>query len=58
MAKQQDIEETYNFIDEIFCLSFGENADLTCAWYNGDFSKRLFEKSDKSASRAGRTNVL
>ncbi|HYT45844.1 MAG TPA: class I SAM-dependent methyltransferase [Methylomirabilota bacterium] len=46
MAKQQDIEETYNFIDEIFCLSFGENADLTCAWYNGDFSKNLVQAQE------------
>src|SRR5947209_20050786 len=41
MANQQEIEETYNFMDEIFRLSFGEHADLTCAMYNGDFSKTL-----------------
>jgi cyclopropane-fatty-acyl-phospholipid synthase len=41
MANQQEIEETYNFMDEIFRLSFGENADLTCAMYNGNFSKTL-----------------
>src|SRR5947209_17458786 len=41
MANRQEIEETYNFMDEIFPLSFGENADLTCARYNGDFSKTL-----------------
>src|SRR6266571_3445467 len=41
MANQQEIEEIYNFMDEIFRLSFGENADLTCAMYNGDFSKTL-----------------
>jgi cyclopropane-fatty-acyl-phospholipid synthase len=41
MANQQEIEETYNFMDEVFRLCFGENADLTCALYNGDFSKTL-----------------
>ena len=41
MANQQEIEEAYNFMDEIFRLSFGENADLTCAMFNGDFSKTL-----------------
>jgi hypothetical protein len=29
MANRQEIEETYNFMDEIFPLSFGENADFT-----------------------------
>lgn len=41
MANQQEIEEIYDFMDEIFRLSFGEHADLTCALYNGDFSKSL-----------------
>ena len=41
MANQQEIEETYNFMDEVIRLSFGENADITCALYNGDFSKTL-----------------
>src|SRR6266567_7838758 len=41
MANQQEIEETYNFMDDVFPLSFGENADLTCAMYNGDFTKTL-----------------
>jgi|SRR5215472_42620 len=41
MANQQEIEEIYNFMDEIFRLSFGQNADLTCAMYNGDYSKTL-----------------
>ena len=31
MANQQEIEEVYDFMDEIFRLSFGEHADLTCA---------------------------
>lgn len=41
MANQQEIEETYDFMDEIFRVSFGEHADLTCAMFNGDFSKTL-----------------
>lgn len=41
MANQQEIEETYDFMDEVFRLSFGENADITCALYDGDFSKTL-----------------
>ena len=41
MANQQEIEETYDFMDEIFRVCFGDNADLTCAMYNGDFSKTL-----------------
>ena len=28
-------------MDEIFRLSLGETGDLTCAMYNGDFSKTL-----------------
>ncbi len=41
MANQQEIEETYDFMDEIFRACFGANADLTCAMYDGDFSKTL-----------------
>lgn len=41
MANQQDIEETYDYMDELFRLTIGENADITCALYNGDFSKSL-----------------
>mgnify|MGYP001233857730 CR=1 FL=1 len=41
MANQQEIEEIYDFMDEIFRLSFGENVDITCAMYDGNFSKTL-----------------
>ena len=41
MANQQDIEETYDYMDELFRLTIGENGDITCALYNGDFSKSL-----------------
>ena len=41
MANRQEIEDTYNFMDEIIRVSFGEYADVTCAMYNGNFSKTL-----------------
>jgi cyclopropane-fatty-acyl-phospholipid synthase len=41
MATRQEMEATYNYMDEIFRLSLGETGDLTCAMYNGDFSKSL-----------------
>src|SRR5918998_6569556 len=41
MATRQEIEATYNYMDEIFRLSLGETGDLTCAMYDGDFSKTL-----------------
>src|ERR1700692_3921366 len=43
MANQQQIEEIYDFMDEIFRVSFGEHADLTCAMFDGDFSKTLVQ---------------
>ena len=41
MATRQEIDATYNYMDEIFRLSLGETGDLTCAMYDGDFSKTL-----------------
>ena len=41
MATREEIGKTYNFMDEIFRLSFGDNADVSCALYDGDFSKTL-----------------
>src|SRR5260370_11001557 len=41
MATQEDIEATYDYMDEVFRLSFGDHGDITCALYNGDFSKTL-----------------
>ncbi len=50
MATQQEMEATYNYMDEIFRLSPGETGDLTCAMYNGDFSKTLAQaQRDKHA---------
>ncbi len=48
MAKQQEMEATYNYMDDIFRLSLGEAGDITCAMYNGDFSKTLAQaQNDK-----------
>ncbi|MEZ4661275.1 MAG: class I SAM-dependent methyltransferase [Caldilineaceae bacterium] len=41
MATQREIDDTYNYMDELFRLTFGEMADISCAMYNGDFSKTL-----------------
>lgn len=51
MATKQQMDATYNYMDEIFRLSLGETADITCALYNGDFSKTLERaQKDKHAS--------
>ena len=50
MATQQEMEATYNYMEEIFRLGLGETGDLTCAMYNGDFSKTLAQgQRDKHA---------
>jgi cyclopropane-fatty-acyl-phospholipid synthase len=41
MANQRQIEMTYDYMDEIWRLSLGENADITGAMYNGDYTKSL-----------------
>jgi cyclopropane-fatty-acyl-phospholipid synthase len=41
MATREEIEATYNYMDKVFRVSLGENGDITCALYNGDFSKTL-----------------
>lgn len=41
MATQQEMEATYNYMDDIFRLSLGETGDITCAMYDGDFGKTL-----------------
>lgn len=43
MATQKEIEETYDYMDEVFRLSLGDHADITNAMYNGDFSMTLDE---------------
>ena len=41
MATQKQINQTYNYMDEIIRLSLGETPDFSCAMYNGDLSKTL-----------------
>jgi cyclopropane-fatty-acyl-phospholipid synthase len=43
MATRSQIEETYNYMDELWRASFGEHPDLTCALFDGDFSQTLEE---------------
>jgi cyclopropane-fatty-acyl-phospholipid synthase len=46
VANRRDIENTYDYMDELFRLTIGENADITCALYNGDFSKSLVQAQE------------
>lgn len=46
MASQKEIGLTYNFMDQIFRLSLGENADFSGSMYNGDFSMTLEEAQE------------
>jgi cyclopropane-fatty-acyl-phospholipid synthase len=49
MATREQIDATYNYQDEIFRLSFGEMASITCAMYDGDFTKTLEQaQADKN----------
>lgn len=41
MATRAQIEETYDYMDELFREGFGDHPDLTCALFEGDFSKTL-----------------
>jgi len=43
MASRQEIESTYNYMDQLFRLTYGECADISAAMFNGDFSKTLEE---------------
>jgi cyclopropane-fatty-acyl-phospholipid synthase len=43
MATQKQIEETYNYMDEVFRLTYGEHGDCSGAMFDGDFSKTLEE---------------
>lgn len=50
MATLEEISATYDYMDDYFRLSLGESADITCALYNGDFSKTLEQaQADKHA---------
>ena len=41
MATRAQMEATYNYMDEYFRLSLGENADIDAAWYDGNYAKTL-----------------
>src|SRR5882672_9228048 len=41
MATREQIDETYNYMDEMWRLSFGNHPDISCAYFDGDFSKSL-----------------
>lgn len=41
MASRAQIEVTYEFFAELFQRTFDETADMSCAWYDGDYSKPL-----------------
>jgi cyclopropane-fatty-acyl-phospholipid synthase len=41
MATGRQIEATYDYLDEVWRLSLGDRADITCAFFNGDFGKTL-----------------
>lgn len=43
MASKTDIERTYDYMDEVLRLKLGEFPDLSCAYYNGDYSLTLEE---------------
>ncbi len=58
MATQQEIEVSYDYLDEILRLTYGENFDYSGAMYNGDFSKTLEQaQKDKHAYILSNLNV-
>jgi cyclopropane-fatty-acyl-phospholipid synthase len=46
MATQSQIEETYNYMDQVFRVAYGEDADVSGAMFNGDFSLSLEQAQD------------
>lgn len=43
MATKEQIINTYDYMDDVFRLTFGECADCSCAMYNSDYSMTLEE---------------
>lgn len=41
MATREQIESTYNYMDEMLRVTFGEHGDCSGAMYDGDFSRTL-----------------
>jgi cyclopropane-fatty-acyl-phospholipid synthase len=53
MATRSQIEETYNYMDQVFRTAYGQHADCTGAMFNGDFSLSL-----EQAQRAKHEYIL
>lgn len=50
MATLEQIQATYDYLDDIVRLDMGEFGEVTCALYNGDYSKTLEQaQRDKHA---------
>jgi cyclopropane-fatty-acyl-phospholipid synthase len=43
MASAEQIASTYDYMDELWRVSLGEHADITCAFFDGDYSLSLGE---------------
>jgi cyclopropane-fatty-acyl-phospholipid synthase len=43
MAVQREIEATYDYMDEVIRRALGEHPDISCAFYDGDYSRTLEE---------------
>lgn len=41
MGTKNQMDETYNYMDKLWRLTYGEMADISGAMYNGDFSKTV-----------------
>ena len=53
MASQEEIEKTYDYMDKILRRALGECFDLSCAFYDGNYSLSL-----EQAQRAKHDYVL
>lgn len=41
MATRSELDATYNYMDEVFRLTFGDTPDISAALFDGDFTKTL-----------------
>jgi len=46
MANQKEIEACYDWFDQFQVMSLGEYSDVSCAFFNGDFSKTLYQAQE------------
>jgi cyclopropane-fatty-acyl-phospholipid synthase len=46
MATKEDMSQAYDYLDEFFRASFGPHFDISCAFFDGDFSKSLEQAQD------------